>query len=92
MLIDQRTDLYSLGVTLYELLTLEPAFRGSDRQELLRQIAFEEPRPPRWLCRDIPLELETVVLKAMRKNPAERYATARDMAATLQRIERLLAD
>ena len=44
VLIDHRTDVYSLGVTLYELLTLEPAYRGSDRQELLRQIAFEEPR------------------------------------------------
>ena len=46
-MLDQRTDIYSLGVTLYELLTLEPAFDGRDRQESLRQIAFEEPKPPR---------------------------------------------
>jgi serine/threonine protein kinase len=84
--IDHRTDLYSLGVTLYELLTLEPAFGGGDRQELLRQIAFEEPRPPRQLNRAIPAELETVVLKATAKSPAERYATAQDLADDLRRF------
>src|SRR5262249_58143939 len=67
IVIDHRTDIYSLGATLYELLTLEPAFGGGDRQELLRQIAFEEPRPPRRLNRAIPGELETIVLKAMEK-------------------------
>jgi serine/threonine protein kinase len=45
LLIDHRTDIYSLGVTLYELLTLEPAFSGSDRGELMQQISFEEPAP-----------------------------------------------
>src|SRR5205807_4997437 len=49
VVIDHRTDIYSLGASLYEMLTLEPAFAGHDRQELLRQIAFEEPRPPRRL-------------------------------------------
>ena len=49
VVIDHRTDIYSLGVTLYELLTLRPAFDGQDRQEILRQIAFEEPTPPRRL-------------------------------------------
>ena len=48
-LVDHRTDIYSLGATLYELLTLQPAFDGHDRQELLRQIAYEEPTPPRRL-------------------------------------------
>src|SRR5439155_364276 len=86
VVIDHRTDVYSLGVTLYELLTLEPAFGGSDRQELLRQIAFEEPRPPRRLNKAIPAELETIVLKAMEKNPAERYGTAQELADDLQRF------
>jgi serine/threonine protein kinase/tetratricopeptide (TPR) repeat protein len=85
-LIDQRTDVYSLGVTLYELLTLEPAFGGSDREELLRQIAFEEPRPPRRLNKPIPAELETIVLKAMEKNPTDRYATAQDVADDVRRF------
>jgi tetratricopeptide (TPR) repeat protein len=84
--VDQRTDLYSLGATLYELLTLEPAFNGRDRQELLRQIAFEEPRPPRRANKAVPLELETIVLKAMAKSPAERYATAQELADDLQRF------
>jgi serine/threonine protein kinase len=86
VVVDHRTDIYSLGVTLYELLTLEPAFGGSDRQELLRQIAFEEPRPPRRLNKPIPLELETIVLKAMEKNPSERYATAQELANDLRRF------
>jgi serine/threonine protein kinase len=84
LVIDHRTDVYSLGVTLYELLTLRPACDGKDRQELLRQIAFEEPRRPRTLDWGIPAELETIVLKAMEKNPADRYATAKDLADDLR--------
>jgi serine/threonine protein kinase len=84
--IDHRTDVYSLGVTLYELLTLEPPFHGSDRQELLRQIAFDEPRPPRRLNRMVPPELETIVLKAMERRPEDRYTTAQDFADDLRRF------
>src|SRR5262249_55204694 len=84
--IDHRTDVYSLGATLYEMLTLQPAFDGSDRQEVLRQIAFEEPRPPRRANRAIPAELETIVLKALEKNPADRYATAQELADDLERF------
>jgi serine/threonine protein kinase/Flp pilus assembly protein TadD len=86
MPVDHRTDLYSLGVTLYELLTLEPAFEGTDRQDVLRQIAFEEPRRPRRLNRAVPAELETIVLKAMEKSPADRYATAQELADDLERF------
>src|SRR5262249_8174196 len=86
VLVDHRTDVYSLGVTLYELLTLEPAFGGRDRQELLRQSAFEEPRPLRHINKAMPAELETIVLKALEKNPAERYATAQELADDLERF------
>jgi serine/threonine protein kinase/TolA-binding protein len=81
--IDHRADVYALGATLYEMLTLEPALDGQDRQELLRQIAFEDPRPPRQLNPTIPADLETIVLKAMAKHPAERYATAQELAQDL---------
>ncbi len=86
VVIDHRTDIYSLGATLYELLTLRPAFGGSDRQELLRQIAFEEPVRPRRVERAVPAELETVVLKALEKNPIDRYATAKELADDLRRF------
>jgi serine/threonine protein kinase len=85
VVIDHRTDVYSLGATLYELLTLRPAFGGTDRHELLRQVAFEEPVPPRRIDRAIPAELETIVLKALEKNPADRYATAQELADDLRR-------
>jgi serine/threonine protein kinase len=83
--LDHRTDVYSLGATLYELLTLRPPFPGIDRQELLRQIAFDEPAPPRRLERAVPAELEAVVLKALEKSPAERYGTAQELADDLRR-------
>jgi tetratricopeptide (TPR) repeat protein len=68
---------------LYELLTLEPPFGETDREELLKQIAFHEPRPLRKINRHIPADLQVIVLKAMEKNPAERYQTAGEMAADL---------
>jgi WD40 repeat protein/serine/threonine protein kinase len=83
--LDARTDVYSLGATLYELLTLEPAYNGRDREELLRQIAFEEPRLPSQLNKAVPAELETIVLKAMAKGPEERYGTAQELADDLER-------
>jgi serine/threonine protein kinase len=85
VVIDHRTDIYSLGATHYELVTLQPAFSSNDRQELLRQIAFEEPRRPRRLNRAIPTELEIIVLKALEKYPADRYAKAQEMADDLRR-------
>jgi serine/threonine protein kinase len=85
-LVDHRSDIYSLGATLYELLTLRPIFDGRDRHELLRQIADTEPAPPRSLDRTIPAELEIIILKAVTKEPGERYATAQDFADDLERF------
>ena len=85
-LLDHRTDIYSLGVTLYELVTLEPAFDDTDGRVLARHIAYEEPRAPRTIDRHIPPDLETILLKAMAKAPAERYASAQALADDLQRF------
>jgi eukaryotic-like serine/threonine-protein kinase len=85
-LVDHRTDVYSLGATLYELLTGVPAVRGQDRQEILRNIAFEEPTQPRRIRNAIPADLETIVLKAIQKEPGKRYATARELAEDLRRF------
>jgi serine/threonine protein kinase/tetratricopeptide (TPR) repeat protein len=86
VVIDGQTDVYSLGVTLYELLTLRPAQGGRDRAEVLRRIAEQEPTPPCRLNPAVPADLETIVLKATSKNPAARYATAGDLAGDLGRF------
>src|SRR5262249_9629567 len=85
-LVDHRTDIYALGATLYELLTLRPAVEGEDKQEILRRIAFEEPRRPQSLNRTLTEDLETILLKAMGKTPEERYATAQELADDLRRF------
>jgi serine/threonine protein kinase/Flp pilus assembly protein TadD len=84
-LVDHRTDVYALGATLYELLTLRPAVCGDDKQEVLLRLAFEEPTAPRKLDKAIPAELETITLKALTKNPNERYAAASELADDLRR-------
>ncbi len=83
---DARVDIYSLGMTLYELLTLRPAFDSTDRLRLIEQIKNEEPPRPRSLDSRIPRDLETIVLKAIEKDPRERYPTARAMAEDLRRF------
>src|SRR5262249_18911027 len=80
---DGRSDIYGLGVTLYEMLTLTPAFAQANRAALAEQIAHVEPPQPRKLDARIPRDLETIVLKAMAKEPNRRYATAGEMANDL---------
>src|SRR5262249_54413825 len=72
--VDGRSDMYALGVILYELLTGEVPFRGAARM-VLQQIIDEEPRPPRRLDDKIPRDLETIALKCMAKEQGRRYAT-----------------
>jgi WD40 repeat protein/serine/threonine protein kinase len=82
--VDGRSDVYSLGVIFYELLTGELPFRGN-RRMLLLQVLHDEPRPPRHINDHIPRDLETICLKAMAKEPARRYHTAADLSADLHR-------
>jgi serine/threonine protein kinase/WD40 repeat protein len=83
---DPRSDLYGLGVTLYELLTLRPAFAEADRNRLLGRVVHEEPPRPRRLNPEVPRDLETIVLKAIAKEPKQRYASAAELAEDLRRF------
>jgi serine/threonine protein kinase/WD40 repeat protein len=84
--VDGRSDIYSLGATLYELLTLRPPFEGRTAAELIEQISDREPVPPRRYDPRIPRDLETILLKAMAKRPSDRYATAAELADDLKRF------
>jgi len=83
---DPRSDIYSLGATLYELLTLRPAFAALDRAMLVREILHVDPAPPRRRDPSIPRDLETVVLKAIEKEPQKRYESAQELAEDLKRF------
>lgn len=83
---DERSDVYSLGATLYELATLQPAFTEPDRQRLVELITLSEFTPPAEIVPDIPRPLETMILKAMAKEPADRYQSVAEFAADLMRF------
>ena len=83
---DARSDLYSLGLTLYELLALRPAFEEKDRHKLIKQVTTEEPTRLDKLNRAIPRDLVTIIHKAIDREPARRYQAAAELAADLQRF------
>ncbi|WP_182867564.1 serine/threonine-protein kinase [Stieleria mannarensis] len=85
-LVDHISDVYSLGVTLYELLTLEPPHDATDRVTMLDQIQRQHPERPRRLNPAIPIDLETIVLKAIQKPRDDRYQSAAAMAEDLARF------
>ncbi|MEK6677301.1 MAG: serine/threonine-protein kinase [Planctomycetota bacterium] len=83
--VDHRTDVYSLGATMYELLCFRPAYPGTDQKEILGAIIAREPARARKIAPSVPAELETICQKAMEKSPDARYATARAFAEDLRR-------
>ena len=85
-ILDHRTDIYSLGLVLYELLTQCHAFNDTDRHQLLSKIADADPIAPCRINAAIPKDLETIVLKAIAKLPESRYVTAQAMSDDLQRF------
>lgn len=86
--IDHRTDVYSLGATFYEALTLHPPFKGRDVQDTISQIQTSEPKPPTRLNPRIPRDIETIVMKCLRKDPNDRYGSADALAQDLGRFLR----
>ena len=84
--VDHRTDIYAIGATLYEMLTLQPPFHGKNTKETLHQIVTREPVQPRELNAGIPRDLSTIVLKCLRKAPDDRYGTAEALAQDLLRF------
>ncbi|GIW94541.1 MAG: hypothetical protein KatS3mg110_2582 [Pirellulaceae bacterium] len=86
--LDGRADLWAVGVLLYECLTGRRPFRGDSLDELLDQILHYEPKPPRQIDPDIPAALESICLKCLRKDPAQRWTSAAELAEALRRFAR----
>jgi beta-lactam-binding protein with PASTA domain/predicted Ser/Thr protein kinase len=86
--VDQRSDLYSLGVVLYELLTGRTPFEGDTPVEIAMKHLSATPEPPSELRKDIPHELDLLVLRALAKDPEDRYQSADEMDADLERVSR----
>ena len=87
--VDHRSDIYSLGATLYELLTCNPVFEGKTPHDVISQIITREPVEPRQLNAEIPVDLSTIVMKAMAKRPEDRYQSASQLADDLHRWLRM---
>jgi serine/threonine protein kinase len=85
---ERATDIYALGATFYEVMTGRPPFQGASFADTLEKLLYREPVPPRSLAPSVPRDVEMVILKAMDKDPARRYATARDLAEDLDRCLR----
>jgi serine/threonine protein kinase len=85
--LDARSDIFSFGSVLYEMITGRRAFAGPSRAAILSKILRDDPKPPREIAASVPLELEKVVLRCLRKDPARRYQTMADLKVALEDVE-----
>jgi tRNA A-37 threonylcarbamoyl transferase component Bud32/WD40 repeat protein len=83
---DVRSDVFSLGLTLYEMVTLRPAFAASGRAQMIERLLHEQPRPPRKCDAHVPQDLDTLILKAIAKEPGQRYQSAGELADDLRQF------